>query len=743
MKKIKLLSIIILFSLFLNITNNHSAFAAPTTITNNQKAIQEVAWQYYLRGMDIQYEGQRRDQYTSPENITTQNASYMVCSGFTYAVYYETFGIEIPVNTVSINKYGNLFYGNASHPDVVYHTEDFHSLASNAGARATIAAEILPMLEIGDVLSYYTGPTSSTQSGHATLIYDFEYDNNGNRTNAIILHSNSNFDKTTNKLTKGLSWNDKTPNTITGIDEGTVQRTSLYNSASDTGIIKSARNAYYFTILRPTALSNSSYNKPICTNNGSNCSSELTPYSLTSNSIQRLTYPGIQIEKTVSKFNGSTVEPGDTITYNIDITNHSNETYAPFTITENIPTDLVSSVDSPESSTLNFAVNQLRAGSTEHISYSVKVRSDPSNVGKEIVSTGTVAGIPSATIKNRISYNLTADEQARLRQAYNLYKDDYSGAELIDQIYSFAIDQDYGLRDLILGANYNRESFSETTKLRNATCSPYFQATDANALINTFYSNSVYNISLNEENSLSQILFNNYYSALNTAYDANCQATSIYPKNWSRWLYGKEGDDRSPRQVRIYPETLQTGDILLYANTDDPVTNESGTYAFIYLNDAFYGVNYLADGQTTKNVISATNEKSADNLWTMFGKDYYAILRPSLAFQNNSSNPDTNPDINPEENPDIDPDNDSFIAPDDDPNTNPDIIPDSNTNTNTSPSSDNQPSILVPNTGTNTSTLSTTAITTTVTTITIIGIISYITRYNSKRRKSKISFKNK
>lgn len=66
-----------------------------STENDNQKIIQEIASAYYRKGDNIQYESQRRSQYISPEDITNQYASYLVCSGFTYATYYNAFNMDI------------------------------------------------------------------------------------------------------------------------------------------------------------------------------------------------------------------------------------------------------------------------------------------------------------------------------------------------------------------------------------------------------------------------------------------------------------------------------------------------------------------------------------------------------------------------------------------------------------------------------------------------------------------------
>ena len=125
--------------------------------------------------------------------------------------------------------------------------------------------------------------------------------------------------------------------------------------------------------------------------------------------------------------------------------------------------------------------------------------------------------------------------------------------------------------------------------------------------------------------------------------------------------------DPERRQDYIYPETLKTGDILIYKNNQDisftksnkliknDITYEEGEYAYIYIEGkGFVGVNIGDDGKVNtkddrnefnakyykdnKLVLYPSSEKSNDillesvNLQTLFGKDYYVILRPSLCF---------------------------------------------------------------------------------------------------------------
>ena len=56
----------------------------------------------------------------SPEEATSQNINYMVCSAFPKNVYYELLGIKIPPYTDSLKKYA---HDNIGKPEVIAYGE--------------------------------------------------------------------------------------------------------------------------------------------------------------------------------------------------------------------------------------------------------------------------------------------------------------------------------------------------------------------------------------------------------------------------------------------------------------------------------------------------------------------------------------------------------------------------------------------------------------------------------------------
>ena len=94
------------------------------TIINNykeleewQKAIQEVAYAYYMRGANIQYNPHKFVYGVySPEEATSQNLNYACCSHYEKNVYYDLFGIMIPASVEDKLKYGK---DNLGKPEVI------------------------------------------------------------------------------------------------------------------------------------------------------------------------------------------------------------------------------------------------------------------------------------------------------------------------------------------------------------------------------------------------------------------------------------------------------------------------------------------------------------------------------------------------------------------------------------------------------------------------------------------------
>ena len=165
-----------------------------------------------------------------------------------------------------------------------------------------------------------------------------------------------------------------------------------------------------------------------------------------------------------------------------------------------------------------------------------------------------------------------------------------------------------------------------------------------------------YNLTLNESHILYKSVLNKYWSALyknenDTKIDFDLRP---YPSYLSY-------TDPKRRQDFIYKETFKIGDILIYYNNHDTIINktnhiienityEYGEYSYIFINNKFVGKNYENDKYKKRNEFTAKyyndnnlslfkgdnikdeNILEIGNLQTLFGKNYYVILRPSLQY---------------------------------------------------------------------------------------------------------------
>ena len=96
--------IILMLILLLNLPINVKAVT--TTIEEQYNALIETAYAYYRQGTQIQYDSYRKNLTLTPEDATPKHTSYTVCSGYTYQVYKQALGIELPDLTSKwFNKY--------------------------------------------------------------------------------------------------------------------------------------------------------------------------------------------------------------------------------------------------------------------------------------------------------------------------------------------------------------------------------------------------------------------------------------------------------------------------------------------------------------------------------------------------------------------------------------------------------------------------------------------------------------
>ena len=357
------------------------------------------------------------------------------------------------------------------------------------------------------------------------------------------------------------------------------------------------------------------------------------------------------IEKIVDKNTGSIVEIGDFLTYSIIVKNCGKEDYKEdLIVSENLSQFVnyekyysnssgISFEYNKEDRKLKWNIGKLKAKEEKIINYTVKVISgNPYDIIENI---GFVGNIQSSVVKNTIGINLNRKQKNSIIKSFDKLKKKYNGKKLINEIYknSFGIDLEFDkfeITNLIINTNLNLTSHS------------------------TIY--------LNKSNEFHKAILNKCWSAIASSkytYIEGGEEVTIFNEKGTQFFKQFQKEERLDF---LYEKTLHTGDILFYINHNDIVysleenqlnknyiTYENGEYAFIYIEGkGFLGINFGDDGKP--NTIDDRNEFTSKyykdnklkifencenpsdefleigNLQTVFGKDYYVILRPSLCF---------------------------------------------------------------------------------------------------------------
>ena len=645
-------------------------------------ALKEISYAYYMRGKNIQYNTHKVNWF-SPEDATAQNQRYLVCSGFTRNVYRELLNITIPLGTISLLNYTR---DNVGSPEVIAYSHinnnnevemKLYSPKENNKLKTMInpsLKDIIHLVRIGDILTY---------TGHTFLIYDVIKDNKGKVVDAIIMESGYGRGKAyvNTKITKlvrqpngqdtpgakhSLFLNNKlNPDFKEGLVQGTVglNRLSTHKIWLNLNNTKLCKEEY--SILR--FIQNNSDGNAVLKYKATN-PKEINQIknneiiSLSKKNLDRIMkFKRIYIEKTVNAINNNIVEKGDILNYKIIIKNCGDKMYKKdLIIIENLSPYvtyldhsennnlIISFVTDLKNRKLKWNIGKLKKGQEFIINYTVKITSGKS---RDIIeSTGLVGNIPSSIIRNVIGINLDKNKMNLIKTKFDKLKRKYKGKKLINEIYREAF-------------NYNmRFDEFDITKL----------------IIHTkLYSSGSKTFYLNKINPFYDAVLNKYWSTLATVkYDffKNGKEVNLYDLKHFR-----DYTDPERRQDYIYPETLKTGDILIYKNNQDIsytvnknnkfieniITYEEGEYAYIYIEGkGFVGVNIGDDGKVNtkddRNEFNAkyykdnklelyplsensTNKTLEDvNMQTLFGKDYYVILRPSLCFDFQQNNQNKN-----------------------------------------------------------------------------------------------------
>ena len=213
MKKIKILifNLIIIFLLFSLLLPLYTKAANKSeTLTSEQQAVRALATAYYNKGYMVQYCSYRRTFMSAPDDATTQNTIYSVCSDFTYSVYKNALNIELPFVTNAFIAYGKKYYdsGNIKTNDVVeywekkngkfYDNKGKEKKGINLNTANGVDSYIKTLLndynlKTGDLLCW----GGSKGGGHVVMVYKITY-TNSKPTGATIIEVGSKYNTLSN-----------------------------------------------------------------------------------------------------------------------------------------------------------------------------------------------------------------------------------------------------------------------------------------------------------------------------------------------------------------------------------------------------------------------------------------------------------------------------------------------------------------------------------------------------------------
>lgn len=666
------------------------------------KMVQEVMKQYYIRGPYIQYNYAKAEYYNlNPEDATSQDNKYTVCAGFTHNVYNQAFGIlgkttfmsgdntfkdsafpqynyhlvsaaqsayqkiknkkinddgtlllyyqstkdcnyEKPTDNIKYCKDGDGYIRNRETVKYVYGDND-PTTADNDFE--TLVSKVKP----GDLFVY---------SGHALIAYDVVDNDGDNIVDDVLLLNAYGKKEIISRIesTASLYYDAFSPtnNILNVVDEGAIQFTLL-----------SSQKKYFFdednklncqkaecAVIRPfykDANGNAIFNF------GQTPKAESVDKSLL-----RTQYPGLLIEKTVSKGDNNSVNIGDELTYSIKITNTGNYSYGEFVVEETLDPN-VECVDceyygwtvndnkqnSSKTIKMNYGVTEdeiLKPGYSVTLVYTVKIKNyvQLKDDGVTLItsegyfSNSALSGKISTGVVNNIVVPKVDKLTKTYQECYNSMTGDVSGLALINQIYQCVTDNNFHI-------NFEEFDFE-------------------NLFIKDGSSKTNATIKIDNTNQFKNMILNNYFSGL--AIYTTTKETDTGSKIVTKYFLPRWNKYSSERAKTINPNDFKDGDVLIYDISQNDFTYESGLYAYIYINGKFVGVNYpdsiamrnefsptyhtyeywknlgFSKYLTVKDSLYKTNwtdttsfEKKFINYQSLYGKDNYVILRPELVIK--------------------------------------------------------------------------------------------------------------
>lgn len=594
MKKI-LVKIILITLVFFSLGQKPLA-----SIQDDQRnALIETAEAYYRQGEQLQYDSYRKNLNSTPEDATSQHYTYTVCSGFTYQVYKQTLGIDIPDTTEELIDFAKENKDKTETVILLYEGSSNIYSSSVLGTKdksnyKNLIKSWVNILKPGDII---------VVTGHAMMVESVDKTDN-----KIVIMESANgtrYDYTNHK--------DKYDS------EGTIKYTNLEDRLY----------AYYNYINRDKTLIEDvaviryvNDGKTYVATDGTTKS-----YSLTNSAQSRLKYDNIDIEKTIiiespdEKFNQSVLTNlEEYITYSIKITNNSGSNYNNFVLEETLDSK-VAIIDKGgatlSNNKLKWTISSMLPGTSIKKTYKVQVKNSKSYLGKIIVSTGRLDNIATSRIETLIGNRLVSEEKTKLQNAFNSNKANAKiEKDFINQVYKDAFSIDIGLNNNL--TNFDIIGYDSSIKTGGNDVLSIKSAKIKNSNIKKYIYNNFYGLEIGAKN----VSKNNIVRAI--------LQWNIYTTN-----------ELNDRARTITKDMLYDGDIILVNAYDS--SNNMINKSYIYMN----GILYRKIESNKFEVISGA--KITDFLRNVVGLNYM-ILRPSIVLDEeiiNQNKPEPEPEPEP------------------------------------------------------------------------------------------------
>jgi len=641
-KKLFILFTILFLTIFVSITGINAAELTDEQkeqiMKENRDAILNTAEAYFAQGEQIQYDSYKKNLNCTPEDATSKHYCYFNCATFTYAVFKEALGKEIPHTTDGLLNYANcLANGNDSSDcqfknpkginvtakgKVIGYSSDLKLSGDEDESYTKLLSKFLKQkfdsIKPGDVIVW----EHKNGSGHVMIVEDVE--------STLLRKKNIKVFEVGggNAATEGRYVLDELRDPYE--ENGTVAknkillRGKLYRNEKDDPI----KNRVKVAIIRFATTSD----------------------TVSESAKLRDEYKNLDIAKVITKINGKKtnnqtfVEAGETITYALKITNKSDNTYKGLKISELIDTNvIVNSIkttkkesdgdeDTLRDDTYNTPTTQsynktniertiptLKKDESFTLYYTVQVKTDVS-LGTIIKSTGKISNadvggtIKTSTIETKVGKGLTDGQKSSLVRAYELLKNDTTIGRTVGTDSKLFVDLLYSTAGINYCAKVSEitENLIYSKKNTNGEYEYTWGAATANQKVIKYLYNNFYGLRLTESR-----------KDLNTI------------KASKAWNFTPEFE-LNDRARTLTPDMLETGDIIIAQkcisekdeNNEPKVVCENYYNAYFYKNAGLYRFKKAATSSSNPASFEEyTGDKLEKFLRNLIGKKYI-IIRP-------------------------------------------------------------------------------------------------------------------